>query len=204
MTENEPSSATGNAAPPAKPGAHRPQMQHPDQRVAVFIDVQNMYHSARNLWNARVNFKEVVKAGVAGRHLIRSFAYVVRTKTGEEKAFFEALTKEGIETRVKDLQEFYGGAKKADWDVGMAIDAVRSADIVDTIVIVSGDGDFLPLVEYLRGRGRRVEVIAFGRSAALKMKEAADDFLDIEEYPQKFLMRSRRLVRLTGQQRTAG
>ena len=171
-----------------------PQMQHKEQRVAVFIDVQNMYHSARNLFNARVNFKEVVRAAVAGRKLIRSFAYVVKTKTGEEKPFFEALIKEGIETRVKDLQEFYGGAKKADWDVGMAIDAVRTADIVDTIVIVSGDGDFIPLVEYLKGRGRRVEVAAFGRTTSQKIKEAADDFLDIEESPQKFLMRSRRLV----------
>lgn len=170
-------------------------MQHKEQRVAVFIDVQNMYHSARNLFNARVNFKEVVDAAVAGRKLIRSFAYVVRTKTGEEKAFFEALIKEGIETRVKDLQEFYGGAKKADWDVGMAIDAVRTADIVDTVVIVSGDGDFLPLIDYLKGRGRRVEVVAFGRTTSLKIKEGADDFLDIEEVPQKFLMRSKRLLR---------
>lgn len=170
-------------------------MQHKEQRVAVFIDVQNMYHSARNLFNSRVNFKEVVRAAVAGRKLIRSFAYVVRTKTGEEKPFFEALTKEGIEMRVKDLQEFFGGAKKADWDVGMAIDAVRTADIVDAIVIVSGDGDFVPLVDYLKGRGRRVEVIAFGRTTSQKIREAADDFLDIGEFPQKFLMRSRRLLR---------
>lgn len=169
-------------------------MQHKEQRVAVFIDVQNMYHSARNLHNARVNFKAVVDAAVAGRHLIRSFAYVIRTKTGEEKAFFEALIKEGIETRVKDLQEFSSGVKKADWDVGLAIDAVRTADIVDTIVIVSGDSDFLPLLDYLKGRGRRVEVIAFGRTAALKLKEAADDFVDIEEHPQQFLMKSRRLI----------
>lgn len=174
---------------------HNPQMQHKEQRVAVFIDVQNMYHSARNLHNARVNFKEVVRSAVAGRRLIRSFAYVVRTKTGEEKPFFEALEKEGIEMRVKDLQEFYGGAKKADWDVGMAIDAVRTADIVDTIVLVSGDGDFLPLLDYLKGRGRRVEVIAFGRTAALKIKEAADDFLDLGEEPRRFLMKSRRLIR---------
>ncbi|MEK9148041.1 MAG: NYN domain-containing protein, partial [Patescibacteria group bacterium] len=153
------------------------QMKHQEQRVAVFIDVQNMYHSARNLHDARVNFRAVVEAAVAGRKLIRSFAYVVRTKTGEEKAFFEALIKEGIETRVKDLQEFYGGVKKADWDVGMAIDAVRTADIVDTLIIVSGDGDFLPLLDYLKGRGRRVEVMAFGRTTSQKMKEAADDFL---------------------------
>ena len=171
------------------------QMKHQEQRVAVFIDVQNMYHSARNLHNARVNFRAVVEAAVAGRKLIRSFAYVVRTKTGEEKAFFEALIKEGIETRVKDLQEFYGGVKKADWDVGMAIDAVRTADIVDTLIIVSGDGDFLPLLDYLKGRGRRVEVVAFGRTASQKMKEAADDFLDIEESPQKFLMRPKKLFR---------
>ena len=168
-------------------------MQHRERRVAVFIYVQNMYHSARNLHGARVNFKNVVDAAVASRKLIRSFAYVVRTKTGEEKPFFEALIKEGIETRVKDLQEFYGGAKKADWDVGMAIDAVRTADIVDTVVVVSGDGDFIPLVDYLKGRGRRVEVVAFGRSTSQKLKEAADDFLDIEDYPQKFLMQSRRI-----------
>lgn len=162
--------------------------KHKEQRVAVFIDVQNMYHSARNLFQARVNFKEVVKDAVAGRKLIRSFAYVVRTKTGEEKAFFEALARAGIEMRVKDLQEFYGGAKKADWDVGMTVDAVRTADIVDTIVIVSGDGDFVPLVEYLKGRGRRVETIAFARSASQKLREAADDFLDLGSLPKKYLI----------------
>ena len=166
-------------------------MKHKEQRVAVFIDVQNMYHSARNLFGARVNFKEVVKEAVAGRKLIRAFAYVVRTKTGEEKAFFEALIKSGIETRVKDLQEFFGGAKKADWDVGMALDAVRTAEITDTLVIVSGDGDFVPLIDYLKGRGRRVEVIAFDRTASQKLKEAADDFMDLGESPQKFLLRSR-------------
>lgn len=95
---------------------------------------------------------------------------------------------------MKDLQEFSSGVKKADWDVGLAIDAVRTADIVDTIVIVSGDSDFLPLLDYLKGRGRRVEVVAFGRTAALKLKEAADDFIDIEEHPQKFLMKSRLLA----------
>ena len=131
---------------------------------------------------------------MAGRKLFRSFADVVRTKTGEEKPFFDALIKEGIETRVKDLQEFTGGVKKADWDVGLAIDAVRTADMVDTIVIVSGDGDFIPLIQYLKGKGRRVEVVAFGRSASGKVREEADDFLDIEEDPRRFLMRSKRLV----------
>lgn len=166
-------------------------IKHKDQRVAVFIDVQNMYHSAKNLYGARVNFKEVVKDAVAERKLIRSFAYVVKTKSGEEKPFFEALANAGIEMRIKDLQEFYGGAKKADWDVGMTMDAVRTADIVDTVVIVSGDGDFVPLVDYLKGRGRRVEAMAFARSASQRLKDAVDDFIDLGSEPKKYLMRIR-------------
>ncbi|MEK7480973.1 MAG: NYN domain-containing protein, partial [Patescibacteria group bacterium] len=123
----------------------------------------------------------ILKNAVSGRKLVRAFGYVIRTKTGEESPFFEALTNLGIETRVKDLQEFYGGAKKADWDVGLVVDAIRTADTVDTIVLVSGDGDFVPLVEYLKNNGRRVEVMAFGRSASGKLREAADEFIDLGE-----------------------
>src|SRR3989344_3563738 len=96
-----------------------------EQRVAVLIDVQNMYHSAKNLYQTKANFAEILKFAVSGRKLIRAFAYVVRTKTGEEKPFFDALIKLGIETRVRDLQEFYVGMKKADWDVGISVDAVK-------------------------------------------------------------------------------
>ena len=141
-------------------------IKHKAQRVAVFIDVQNMYHSARNLYDRRVNFSEILKAAVAGRQLIRAFGYVVRTESGEEKQFFEALERSGIETREKDLQIYYGGMKKADWDVGMAIDAVRLSNSVEVIVIVSGDGDFIPLVEYLQNQGKQTEVIAYGKSAS--------------------------------------
>ena len=149
-------------------------IKHKNQRVAVFIDAQNMYHSARSLFGGRLNFKELLKLAVSGRQLIRAFGYVIRTKTGEEKPFIDALISLGIETREKDLQEFFGGAKKADWDVGMAIDAVRTAEIVDTIVLASGDGDFIPLVEYLKNQGKRVEVMAFGRTTSSKLKEIAD------------------------------
>ena len=153
------------------------------------IDVQNLYHSAKNLYGARVNFREILKLAVSGRNLIRVFAYVVRTKSGEEKPFFEALTKLGIETRVRDLQEFYGGLKKADWDVGITVDAVRIAPSVDSVILASGDGDFLQLVEYLKNQGKRIEVIAFGRSASSKLKEAADEFIDLEENPEKYLLK---------------
>ena len=167
-------------------------IKHIGQRVAVLIDVQNLYHSAKNLYQSRVNFQEILKSAVSERNLIRAFAYVVRTKTGEEKPFFEALTKLGIETRVRDLQEFYGGMKKADWDVGITVDAIRIAQDVDTIVLASGDGDFLQLVEFLKNQGKRVEVIAFSRSASAKLKEVVDEFIDIEKEPKKYLLKKER------------
>lgn len=164
-------------------------ISYKNQRVAIMIDVQNLYHSARALYQKRVNFKELLESAIGNRQLIRAFAYVVRTKTGEEKAFFEALTKLGIEIRVKDLQEYYGGIKKADWDVGIAVDAIKTSEIVDVVIIASGDGDYLPLVEYLKNQGRRVEVVAFGRSTSSKLREIADEFIDLDENIKKFLIK---------------
>ena len=160
-----------------------------EQRVEVLIDVQNLYHSAKNIYHARVNFQEVLKKAISGRKLIRAFAYVVSTKTGEEKPFFEALTGLGIETRVRELQEFFGGAKKADWDVGIVIDAVRTAPGVDVIILCSGDGDFIPLVEFLKAQGKRVEVMAFGKTTSSKLQEVADEFFDLGTEPKKYLMK---------------
>ena len=163
--------------------------KHFGQRIAVLIDVQNLYHSAKNLHRAKVNFGEILKVAVADRNLVRAFAYVVKTKTGEEKLFFEALTKLGIETRVKDLQEFYGGAKKGDWDVGLVIDAIRISPTLDTLVIVSGDGDFIPLVEYLKNQGKRIEIIAFGKSSSHNLIEVADEFTDLGKNSKQFLLK---------------
>ncbi len=161
-----------------------------EQRVAMLIDAQNLYHSARNLYGARVNFGAVLKEAVAGRHLVRAVAYVITTEAEEEKSFFEALNNLGIETKTKDLQIFFGGAKKADWDVGLAVDAIRFASKVDAVILASGDGDFVPLVEYLKFMGTQVEVITFGRSASGKLREVADDFIDMGEDPRKYLLGS--------------
>ena len=164
-------------------------IKHKDQRVGIFIDAQNLYHSAKNLYKAKVNFGNVVKESLAGRPLIRAVAYVITTESGEEQGFFEALTKLGIETKTKDLQIFYGGAKKADWDVGMAVDAIKLASKVDTVILATGDGDFIPLVEYLKMKeGCQVEVISFGKSSSSKLMEVADDFIDMSNDPKKYLM----------------
>jgi uncharacterized LabA/DUF88 family protein len=170
-------------------------IKHKEQRVAVFIDVQNLYYSARNIFGRKVDFGEILKTAVAGRKLVRAIAYVVKTKTGEEQPFFEALTKLGLEAKERELQEFYGGAKKADWDVGITIDMIRICPIVDAVVLVSGDGDYVPVVEYIKSQGRQVEVMAFSQSTSTKLREAADDFTDLAADPKKYLKFAIRTIR---------
>ena len=169
-------------------------VKHKDQRVGIFLDIQNLYHSSKNLYNSRVNYKELIRHLLAGRKLIRAVAYVVKTdSTMGEASFFDALKQAGIELRMKDIQVFPGGMKKADWDVGMAIDAVRMSDMLDVVVLVTGDGDFVPLIEYLKwGKGRQVEVAGFGRSSSGRLKEAADLFTDLDKMP-KILMKNNRV-----------
>ena len=164
-------------------------IKHPGQRVGIFIDTQNLYHSAKNLYGSRVNFTAVMREAVAGRSLIRALAYVIRTESAEESPFFDALAKVGIETKVKDLQIFGDGTKKADWDVGIAVDCIKLAPRLDAIVIASGDGDYVPLVKYLQeNMGVQVEVISFGRSSSQKLKDAVDSFTDMCENPKAYLL----------------
>jgi uncharacterized LabA/DUF88 family protein len=165
--------------------------KHKEQRVAIFVDVQNMYHSAKNLYGARVNFKEILKTAVAGRRLVQAYAYVIKSQTPEEQGFFDVLESQGFEIRVKDLQVFAGGAKKGDWDVGIAMDAIKIAGKVDAVVLVTGDGDFIPLVRYLKeNQGCQVEMLAFRESGSGKLIEEVDDFIDLSE--GKFLLKKKR------------
>jgi uncharacterized LabA/DUF88 family protein len=166
-------------------------IKNKEQRVGVFIDTQNLYHSARNLYKARVNFGAVLKEAVAGRKLVRAVAYVITSEAGDEKNFFEALGKLGIETKTKDLQVFYGGSKKGDWDVGLAVDAIKFAPKLDAVVLVAGDGDYVPMVEYIQSLGTQVEAISFGKSTSGKLRDAVDDFIDLSLNPRKYLIGSK-------------
>ena len=168
-------------------------IKHKEQRVGIFIDAQNLYHSAKNLYHSKVNFGKIVEDALEGRKLVRALAYVIKTESGEESGFFDALVKMGIETKIKDLQIFSSGAKKADWDVGMAIDAVKMSPKLDSVILITGDGDFVPLVEYLQmNQGCQVEVVSFGKSTSAKLIEATDHFMDLDLTPNKYLLRAGR------------
>jgi uncharacterized LabA/DUF88 family protein len=153
------------------------------------VDTQNLYHSAKNLHNSRINFAELMRLCVQDRQVVRALAYVIKTDTPEERTFFDALEKSGLELKVKDLQVFAGGAMKGDWDVGIAVDGISLMHKSDVVVLACEDGDLIPLVKYLQNNGVIVEAVSFGRSTSLKLKEAVNNFIDLDEH-RKVLMRS--------------
>ncbi len=160
-----------------------------EQRVAVLVDIQNLYYTARVLYNKKVNFKNVLTAAVGDRKVIRAIAYGISTTEGMEEKFFEALENAGYEVKTKALQIFAGGARKGDWDVGIAVDAIKLAQRVDVIVIVSGDGDYAPLVTYIQNStGCRVEGVAFEESTSGLLLDELDSFQNLSADKRRFLL----------------
>lgn len=173
-------------------------MKISEQRVGVLVDVANMYYSAKNIHGSRVNFGKILEDAVGERQMVRALAYVIKADSPDEQKFFDALDKQGFELKMKDLQVFAGGAKKGDWDVGITVDAIKLADRLDTIVLVAGDGDYIPLVRYLQeAKGCRVEVMAFQESTSLKLREVSDKFIDLSGDKKKYLLPMRSQLRVS-------
>lgn len=153
-----------------------------EQRVGVFIDVSNLYHSARHQYNAKVNYNELLNVLVGNRTLVRAIAYAIESEVKGEDIFHKALEAAGYEVKLKPLQIFPGGAKKGDWDIGIAMDMIELAPKMDVMILVSGDGDYVDLIHHLRrAMGVKVEVAAFGKSTSGKLRDAADSFYDMDK-----------------------
>ena len=161
---------------------------HPDQRVAVLVDSQNLYHTAQSLYSRKIDYSSLLEKAVQNRELARAIAYVIRADSPEEERFFDALVDIGFETKIKEIKTFGDGSKKADWDVGMSLDAVTLANHVDAMVLCTGDGDFSRLCSHLRHEGVRVEAMSFGSSTAEELVDAADAFLDMSDRKETFLL----------------
>jgi uncharacterized LabA/DUF88 family protein len=159
------------------------------QRVGIFVDTQNLYYSAKNLYGAKVDFRKVLEVGLNQRQLIRAIIYVIKADIPEEEGFFEALRNIGYEVKIKELRTYYDGTKRGDWDMGIAIDTIKMAEKLDTVVLVSGDGDFVALVDHLKAKGVSVEVMAFGKSTSSDLKRVVNEFIDLDMNYENFLIR---------------
>ncbi len=156
------------------------------ERVGIFIDVQNMYYSARQL-KGKLDFDALLQACVLDRRLIQASAYVVESKEIDQSGFIAMLQQRAIEVRRKTLKIRADGSMKGDWDMEMALDILDMAPKLDVVVLVSGDGDFTSLVRRVKTMGPKVEVVAFPRNTAKSLLEAADRFHPLD---RKSMIRS--------------
>lgn len=149
-------------------------------RVGIFVDVQNIFYAAKP-FNARLDFEKLLELSVGKRRLIRAIAYVVQSPDVDQSNFISMLQQKSYEVKIKDLRQRSDGSAKGDWDMGMAIDIMRFVDKLDVVVLVSGDGDFVPLVDLVKTLGPRVEVISFTYNTARDLINSADEHIPIED-----------------------
>jgi uncharacterized LabA/DUF88 family protein len=147
-----------------------------NQRVGVFVDVQNMFYAAKHLYGSKLNFNRLLEYIARDRSMVRAISYVVQTPDGDQSNFFAMLRSNGYEVRSKELKLRPDGSAKGDWDMGLALDALAMADRLDVVAIVSGDGDFVDLVTFLKARGVRVEVYSFAYSTSEELRYAATEY----------------------------
>ncbi len=150
-----------------------------EQRVAIFVDVQNMFYAAKHLYGSKLNFGRLLDYIARGRPLVRAIAYVVQTPEIDQSNFLTMLRSNGYEIRSKDLKHRPDGSCKGDWDMGLALDALSMSERLDVIAIVSGDGDFSDLVNFLKARGARVEVYSFPHSTAEELRQSATEYFQM-------------------------
>ncbi len=151
------------------------------ENIAIFVDSQNLYYSARMAYSAKVNYEKLLRLIVGERNLIKAYAYIVQPPEGDVKPFATSLEHIGYIVKIKDVRTRADGSAKANWDMGIALDILGILDFVDTIVLASGDGDFVPLVEFVKNKHKRVEVFSFPENTAYDLKEKADRFEPLDE-----------------------
>jgi len=159
---------------------HKPGVLE-NQRVGVFVDVQNMFYSAKYLYQAKLNFASLLEYIVRGRQLVRAVAYIVQSPDHDQSGFIAALKNIGYEVKSKELRQRADGSAKGDWDMGLAIDAISIGPRLDVVALVSGDGDFSDLMNMLKASGLKAEAYSFPGSTSDLLIEAASEYHPIEE-----------------------
>lgn len=175
---------------------------HQNQRVGLFVDTQNLYHSARDYYGQNVNFESLLRYAVGGRHLVRATAYVVE-REGDTSAwpFIYKLSTIGFKVRrmnltLKETTEQGKPIFEGNWDMGIAADMVRLMQTLDTVVLGSGDGDFVDIIEVMMERGTRVEVVSFKETTSQKLIDCVDRFIHLPEIPEPFVPNKERVPAL--------
>lgn len=151
------------------------------QKVALFVDVQNVYYTSRQAFNRNFDYNAFWARATGGRQVVAAYAYAIDRGDQKQREFQNILRAIGFTVKLKPFISRADGSAKGDWDVGITIDALETTVEADVVVLVSGDGDFDLLVNKLRvDKGKRVEVYGVAALTAASLKQAASEFIAIE------------------------
>ena len=152
------------------------------KRLAVFVDVQNIYYTTRQIWSRQFNYRQLWQELEALGEIQSAFAYAIDSNNAGQEKFQNALRHIGFKVKLKPYIQRSDGSAKGDWDVGIAIDVLEEAPRADAIVLLSGDGDFDLLLERAKAK-HAVETHVYGVAelTADSLVRAADVFHPIDE-----------------------
>jgi uncharacterized LabA/DUF88 family protein len=156
------------------------------EKVAIFVDVQNIYYTVKERFNRHFNYSIFFEKATSGRKLVKATAYAIDRGDEKQIKFQQILKNLGFEIKLKPYIQRNDGSTKGDWDVGITVDMLDIADKVQVIVLASGDGDFDIAVQQLRNKHHvNVEVFGVGHLTASSLIEVSTRFVPINE---KFLL----------------
>ncbi len=152
------------------------------ERIAIFADVQNIYYTTRQQYKKHFNYKKFWQQASTDREVISAFAYAIDKGDSKQRGFQNTLKKIGFQVKLKPYIQRKDGSAKGDWDVGITLDIIETAKIVDTIILLSGDGDFdLLLQKASQVYGVKTEVYGVTNLTASSLINSADNFIPINE-----------------------
>jgi len=175
------------------------QRREQAERVAVFVDGANLYHSIKNYYKGVLDYGRLLSAAVGDRKLLRATFYIVEKQESDDtqgaRSFVYNLNKFGYKVRSKPLivhetltsEGERTVSHKGDWDIGIVVDMMRLSEHADTYVLVSGDGDYVEAVEYLQSeKGIRVEVVSAAQCTSQALLDVCDQHTDLADIPDLF------------------
>ncbi|WP_444936507.1 NYN domain-containing protein [Microbulbifer sp. JMSA004] len=151
------------------------------EKVAIFVDVQNVYYTCRQIYKRNFDYNKFWQEITNNRKVVKAIAYAIERGDKKQQEFQNILRSIGFEVKLKPFTQRSDGSAKGDWDVGITIDAIEYSSFVDTVILVSGDGDFDILAHTLRvNRGKNIEVYGVPELTAGALINAASKFTPIE------------------------
>jgi uncharacterized LabA/DUF88 family protein len=149
------------------------------KNVAVFVDVANIFYAAKAA-GVDIDYVTLLKSAVAGRDFVRAYAYTGLDPDNEnQRNFHSFLSRHGYKVVSKDIRKYGDGKVKANLDIELVVDMLKTARNLDVAIVVSGDGDFAPAIRAVQEMGVRVEVISFRGNTSSDLIDVADQFTDI-------------------------